>query len=151
MAVLATLEQARVLPPEGTKEADRIVKSVIQLQSLFVKSSNPSLRDFMRRAVANTQGEQATEVLAEFRSNGWTSEVLEALAETAAHTPAEELQPLAPEFGAFNLSVEDFRQFMQLVRDGKRALAAGGQDFHEVFASHRKTMPGAIHHQPSSH
>jgi len=146
MTVLATLEQARVLPPEGTKEADRIIKSVIQLQSLFAKSTDPGLRDFMRRAIANTQGKQAADVLAQFQSNGWTSDMLEALAEAAAQTPTEELQPLAPGFKAFNLSVEDFRQFMQLVRDGKQALASQGHDFHEVFAAHRKAMPGASQH-----
>lgn len=146
MAVLATLEQARILPPEGTKEADRIIKSVIQLQSLFAKSTDPDLQDFMRRAVAHTQGKQAEDVLAQFQSSGWTSDMLEALAEAAAHTPTKELQPLAPGFKTFNLSVEDFRQFMQLVRDGKQALASQGQDFHEVFASHRKAMPGANQH-----
>lgn len=146
MAVLATLEQARVLPPEGTKDADRIIKSVIQLQSLFAKSTYPELRDFMQRAIANRRGTQASDVLAQFQSNGWTSEALEALAEAAAHMPADELQPLAPGLTAFNLSVDDFRQFMQLVRDGKQALASQGKDFHEVFAAYRKTMPGANQH-----
>jgi hypothetical protein len=146
MAVLATLEQARVLPPEGTKDADRIIKSVIQLQSLFAKSTDPSLQGFMNRAVTGTSGARASEVLAQFQSNGWTSEVLEALAEAAAHMPADELQLLAPGLTAFNLSVDDFRQFMQLVRDGKQALASQGKDFHEVFAAYRKTMPGAIQH-----
>jgi hypothetical protein len=146
MAVLATLEQARVLPPESTKEADRIIKSVIQLQSLFANSTHPDLHNFMQRAVAHAQGKQAADMLAQFQSSGWTSDVLEALAEMAAQTPTEELQPLAPGLKAFNLSVEDFRQFMQLVKDGKEALASTGQDFHEVFAAHRKTMPGAIQH-----
>lgn len=143
MAVLATLDQARVLPPEGTKEADRVIKSVIQLQSLFAKSTDPALQDFLQRAVAGTRKEQAEAVMAEFRSNGWTSDVLEALADAAEHMPADQLQPLAPGLRAFNLSVEDFRQFLQLVGAGKQALAAEGQDFHQVFASHRKTMLGA--------
>lgn len=146
MAVLATLEQARILPPEGTKEADRIIKSVIQLQSLFANSTHPDLQHFIRRAVANAQDKRAADSLAQFQSNGWTSDVLEALAEEAVQTPAEELQPLAPGLKAFNLSVEDFRQFMQLVKDGKEALASNGQDFHAVFAAHRKAMPGAVQH-----
>ena len=142
MAVLATLEQARILPPEGTKEADRIIKSVIQLQSLFAKSTHPDLQNFMRRAVETSRGKQAPNLVAQFQTSGWTSDVLEALAEAAAQTPAEALQPLAPELKTVNLSVEDFRQFMQLVKDGKEALASSGQDFHAVFAAHRKTMPG---------
>jgi hypothetical protein len=146
MAVLATLEQARILPPEGTKEADRIIRSVIQLQSLFAKSTHPDVQSFMRRAVETSRGKQAPDIVAQFQTNGWTSDVLEALAEAAAQAPAEELQKLAPGLKAFNLSVEDFRQFMQLVKDGKEALAANGQDFHKVFADHRRTMPGARQH-----
>jgi hypothetical protein len=142
MAVLATLEQARILPPEGTKEADRIIKSVIQLQLLFAKSTDPDLQHFMRRAVESSRGKQAPDLVAQFQANGWTSDVLEALAETATRTPAEALETLAPELKTVNLSVEDFRQFMQLVKDGKEALASIGQDFHAVFAAHRKTMPG---------
>jgi hypothetical protein len=143
MAVLATLEQARILPPEGTKEADRIIKSVIQLQSLFSKSMRPDLQNFMRRAVEASRGKQAPDLVAQFQASGWTSDVLEALAESTAQTPAEELQTLAPGLKTVNLSVEDFRQFMQLVKDGKEALASNGQDFHVVFAAHRKAMPGA--------
>jgi hypothetical protein len=142
MAVLATLEQARILPPEGTKEADRIIKSVIQLQSLFAKSTDPDLQNFMRRAVESSRGKQAPDLVAQFQANGWTSDVLEALAETAARTPAETLETLAPGLKTVNLSVEDFRQFMQLVKDGKEALDSNGQDFHAVFAAHRKIMPG---------
>lgn len=142
MAVLATLEQARILPPEGTKEADRIIKSVIQLQLLFAKSTDPDLQHFMRRAVESSRGKQAPDLVAQFQANGWTSDVLEALAETATRTPAEALETLAPGLKTVNLSVEDFRQFMQLVKEGKEALASNGQDFHAVFAAHRKTMPG---------
>jgi hypothetical protein len=92
--------------------------------------------------VESSRGKQAPDVMAQFQANGWTSDVLEALAETAARTPAEALETLAPGLKTVNLSVEDFRQFMQLVKDGKEALASNGQDFHAVFAAHRKTMPG---------
>ncbi len=38
MAVLAMLQDADVLPPEETPEANRIIKLVIQFQSVFMKS-----------------------------------------------------------------------------------------------------------------
>jgi hypothetical protein len=143
MAVLATLEDARVLPPEGTREADRVIKSVIQFQSAFTKSPDSSVQDFVRRAVVRKQDERASEILDQFRSNGWTAEVLEALAEADLQTPAGELQALEKGLGQFNLTVEDFQRFMRLVRDGEQALASRGQNFHEIYASHRKAMPGA--------
>ena len=143
MAVLATLEQAQVLPPEGTKEADRIIKSVIQLQSLFTTSTDPSVQDFLRRALTSRREEPVTQVLAQFQSKGWTPDVLDALAHAALTAPQEELESLTAGLGSFNLSVEDFRQFMQLVKNGEQALASDGRNFGEVFAFHREMMPGA--------
>ncbi len=142
MAVLATLQQADVLPPEGTREADRIIQSVIQLQATFAKGTDRSVQDFANRAVADKHGEHAPAVLERFRSTGWTAEMLEALADADRHVPDEELQRLATGLGQFNLSVDDFKRFMKLVRDGRSALAAHGQDFGEVYALHRNTMPG---------
>ena len=144
MAVLATLEQAGVLPPEGTKEADRVIKSVIQFQSAFSKSTDASIQRFLRDAIAGRHGEKTTAILERFHSTGWTSEVLETLADADVRSPVEELHGLTEGFGQFNLSLDDFKRFMQLVRDGRSALAARGQHFEEVYAHHRKTMPGAL-------
>lgn len=142
MAVLATLEQAQVLPPEGTREADRVIQSVIQFQSAFAKGTDRSLQDFARRAVAAKQGEKATAVLEQFHADGWTAEVLDALSEADLRTPQDELERLTAGFGQFNVSLDDFKRFMQLVRDGRSALAARGHSFAEVYAHHRNAMPG---------
>ncbi len=56
MAVLATLQDADVLPPEGTPEANRVIKSVIQFQSVFLKSSDPSVQSFLTQALAASGG-----------------------------------------------------------------------------------------------
>ncbi|MGC4097292.1 MAG: hypothetical protein QM706_09265 [Nitrospira sp.] len=146
MAVLATLEQAQVLPPEGSREADRVIQAVIQFQSVFAKGTDSSVQEFAYRAVVGTQGEAAASVLERFRTSGWTAELLEALADAEQRTSAEELGPLTTGFGQFNLSVNDFRRFMQLVRDGRSALAAQGHTFEEVYARHRHAMPGASIH-----
>jgi hypothetical protein len=143
MAVLATLEQAQVLPPEGSREADRVIQSVIQFQSAFAKGTDRSIQDFAQRAVADKHGEHTTTILERFRSGGWTADLLEALADADKTRTSDELQPLATGFGQFNLSVDDFKRFMQLVRDGRSALAARGQNFQDVYARHRNTMPGA--------
>jgi len=143
MAVLATLEQAQVLPPEGSREADRVVQSVIQFQSAFAKGTDRSLQDFARRAVAAKQGEKAIPVLEQFHADGWTAEILEALSEADLRTPQEEWERLTAGFGQFNVSVDDFKRFMQLVREGRSALAARGHSFAEVYARHRNAMSGA--------
>lgn len=143
MAVLATLEQAQVLPPEGSREADRVIQSVIQLQSVFAKGTDRSVQEFAQRALANTPGRNVQMVLERFRSNGWTADMLVALADADRHASADERQELAAGLGQFNLSVDDFQRFMQLVRDGRAALAAQGQNFDDVYARHRNAMPGA--------
>jgi len=142
MALLATLEQANVLPPEGTKEADRVIRSVIQFQSAFGKSTDASIQRFLRDAVAGKYGEEVTPLLERFRANGWTAEILEALADADVRSTGEKLQELTAGLGEFNLSLDDFKRFMQLVREGRSALAARGQSFEEVFDHHRKAMPG---------
>ncbi|MBK9305756.1 MAG: hypothetical protein IPM58_01370 [Nitrospira sp.] len=143
MAVLATLEQAQVLPPEGGREADRVIQSVIQLQSVFSKGTDPSTQRFAQQAVAHMHGTNAPMAFERFRTHGWTADILEALADAERRASADEQQELAPGLGQFNLSVDDFRRLMRLVRDGRSALEARGQNFADVYARHRNAMPGA--------
>ncbi|MCP9446248.1 MAG: hypothetical protein NNA22_01585 [Nitrospira sp.] len=143
MAVLATLERAGVLPPEGTKEADRVIRATIQIQSLFMKSADPAVRNFLQRAVASKAEPRTEQRLAEFKAMGWTAEVLEALADAATAASPDELRLLSPELASFNLSTEDFQHFMQLIKDGERALASQGHTFSGIFADQRKMMPGS--------
>lgn len=143
MAVLATLEQAQVLPPEGTREADRVIQSVIQLQSVFAKGTDPSTQEFAQQALARAYGANAPMAFERFRTEGWTAEMLEALADAERRATADKRQELATGFGQFNLSVEDFRRLMQLVRDGRSALESHGLNFQNVYDHHRSAMPGA--------
>ena len=143
MAVLATLQQAAVLPPEGTREADRVIQTVIQLQSVFAKGTDSSVQEFARRALADKHGKQAATGLQQFRTSGWTADMLEALADADVKAPLDEREQLTVGLRQFNLSLDDFRKFMQLVRDGRSALTAQGLVFDEVYTHHRSTMPGA--------
>lgn len=142
MAVLATLEQAKVLPPEGTKEADRIIQSVIQLQSAFLNTADLSLQEFLQRAIQRRHEVGTTALLEQFRSTGWTSEILEALAEAERQSSREDLRMLTYGLRPFNLSLDDFTHVMELVRNGRIALASQGESFAETYAFHRRTMPG---------
>ncbi len=145
MAVLATLQQASVLPPEGTREADRVIQAVIQIQSVFTKGTDPSIQEFARRALTDKRGAQAVTSLEQFRASGWTADMLEALADADANASPDERNTLRMGLEQFNVSVEDFRRFMQLVRDGRSALTAQGLAFEEIYARHRNTMPDVAH------
>ena len=142
MAVLATLQDAEVLPPEGTREANRIIQMVIQFQSAFMKSSDPAVQGFLREALAMKWGDRAEDVGSRFHTAGWTSEVLEALSERRLSTTAEQRAQLTMGFSAYNMSVADFEWFADLFGRARTALVQRGENIHQVFAQRRREMPG---------
>ena len=143
MAALATLQDAGVLPPEGTREANHIIRFVIQFQSAFTKSDDPAIQEFVRQALAEKHGDRAADIVKSLRISGWTADVLERLSDEEARRSSETLQTLTQGFAPFNLSVEEFHRFMQLVREARQAFRARGIEFQHIFSSRRKEMPGA--------
>lgn len=142
MAVLAMLQDADVLPPEETPEANRVIKLVIQFQSAFMKSPDPALQRFMSQALTTQKEQSAGDSLSRFRALGWTSEVLEALNREWMATAIDQRALLAPSFRQFNVSVEDFDRLMELVAKAQTAFMQRGQTIHQVFAQRRREMPG---------
>jgi len=142
MAFLATLQDANVLPLEGTPEANRVIKAVIQFQSVFIKSGDPSVQAFLSQGLEATAGSGANEAASRFRSTGWTSDVLEALSAQWVATAIDQRERLAPGFRQFNISLADFDSLMELVAKARTALEQRGQNMHQVFAQRRREMPG---------
>lgn len=142
MAVLAMFQDADVLPPEGTPEANRIIKSVIQFQSVFIRSDDPDVQAFLRQAFAAQRDGDAQEVLSRFRSTGWTSNVLEALDHQWDAATIEQREKLAPGFRRLNVNLEDFNSLMDLVAKTRISLELRGQNIHQVFAQRQREMPG---------
>ena len=143
MALLAMLQDAEVLPPEGSPEANRIIKVVIQFQSVFMKSSDPVVQAFLSRALATKAGSSADETGSQFRSTGWTSEILESLGEQWDTLTIDQRERLAPGFRQFNVTLADFALLRDLVAKARIALEQRGQNMHKVFAQRRKEMPGS--------
>jgi len=142
MAVLATLQDADVLPPEGTPEANVVIKSVIQFQSVFMKSNDPSVKLLLTQALDPQGSHGSAEPLSRFRSTGWTSDVLEALCDQWAAATIDQRDRLAPGFSQFNVSQADFDYLMELIAKARTAFRQRGQNFHQVFAQRRREMPG---------
>lgn len=142
MAVLATLQDADVLPQEETPEANRIIKLVIQFQSAFMKSHDPALQRFLSQAFTTQEEGSASDSLSRFRVWGWTSEVLEALNKQWMATASDQQALLGPGFRQFNASRDDFDRLMGLVAKAQTAFMQRGQTFHQVFAQRRREMPG---------
>ena len=144
MAVLAMFQDADVLPPEGTPEANRIIKSVIQFQSVFAKGSDPDVQTFLREALAAQSGDHAQEALSQFRSSGWTSIILEALHDQWDQMTTDQREKLVRGFRQFNITVEDFDVLMGLVARTRISFERQGRSFHQVFAQRRREMPGSM-------
>ena len=142
MAVLATLQDADVLPPEGTLDANRVIKAVIQFQSVFLKSDDPSVKLFLIQALATQEGRSTDETLSRFHSTGWTSDVLEALSDQWAATTIDQRDRLAPGFRQFNVSPADFDRLMELIVKARTAFVQRGETMYQVFAQRRREMPG---------
>jgi hypothetical protein len=95
MALLATLQDASILPAEGTPRANRVIQIVIQFQGVFMNSTDPAVRQFLDQALASKFADRTEEAETEFRQGGWTSQVLEAICARYATISREEQDRLA--------------------------------------------------------
>jgi hypothetical protein len=142
MAVLATLQDADVLPPEGSLEANRVIKIVIQFQSVFLKSGDPSVQSFLTQAMTVRGGDHADEALSRFRATGWTWDVLEALSAQWIATAIDQRDRLAPGFRQFNVTPADFDRLIELITEARTTFIQRGQSVHQIFAQRRQEMSG---------
>lgn len=142
MAVLATLQDADVLPPEGTSEANRVIQVVIQFQALFMKSSDPVVREFFDRALAAKWPTHAVERAVDFRERGWTSEIMEALCGYYGTRSEQDRARLADGFSHYNMRLTDFELLSELYGRARVKLSERGQDIHQVFTEYRRSMLG---------
>jgi hypothetical protein len=144
MAMLATFDEAHVLPPEGSAQANQIIKALIQFQSAFLKSRHPAVRNFFAAAQQAKFGPKAEAVLTSFQQTGWTSEIMEALADNGAQERAWKDGSLSEGLGEYNVTREDFDLLVELFRRAKQQLHMRGEDVHHVYAARRRDMPGAV-------
>jgi hypothetical protein len=147
MALLATFQDAGVLPPEQSREADQLIKALIQFQGLFMRSDAPSVRRLLSSALEKQyQGKDHDAAVAAFKRDGWTSETLEALVEYVEnHSVWEqpEFTGLQEACRVFHVDRVDLERLTQTVQAARKQFAAMGQDLHAVYATRRKQMPGS--------
>lgn len=143
MALLATFDDAGVLPPESSPDANRLIRALIQFQSAFMKSPNPAVTGLLRDALERKLGGHADAAVRAFRANGWTSESLEAVVDYAARAPVWTRPALVEALHDYNVGQPDFAILATVFSDARAALASKGRDIHAVYARWRGEMPGA--------
>ena len=149
MALLATFHEAGALPPESSREADRLIHALIQSQSVFLKSPDPVVQKIFAAALSEKFNEKKAESLTQaFASTGWTSETLEALVDyPAQRRPADEPR-LENLFHEYNVTAADWTLVEQVFTKAREQLLEQGKQVHSIFAAQRASMPGARQSTP---
>jgi N-acetylneuraminic acid mutarotase len=142
MAMLATFQDAGVLPPETTPEANRLIHAIIQYQVAFMKSGSPAVKHYLTSALSAKMGDGGPQAAEQFHKEGWTSRSLEAVVEFAAARPPWERADLMEAFREFNVSRPDFELLSQTYVKARSQLSVRGQNIHAVYGTRRKEMPG---------
>jgi N-acetylneuraminic acid mutarotase len=143
MALLATFENAGVLPPESDPETSRLIKALIQFQAAFMKSRNPSVRGLLASALEAKFGGQAPAAVEAFRTDGWTSQSLEAVVDYAASPSVWNDSELESGLRDYNIGRRDFELLTRIFLAARSRFKARGQDFHQIYAARRPEMPGS--------
>ena len=149
MAILATFHEAGVLPPESSSEADRLIHTLIQSQSVFLKNPDPVVRRIFTAALSEKFDAKKAESLTQaFASTGWTSETLEALVDYPAQRQPADEPHLVEIFHNYNVTITDWKFVGQVFAKARKELLKQGKQVHAVFAAQRASMPGARQSPP---
>jgi hypothetical protein len=143
MAILATFEDAGVLPSENSPDANRLIRAVIQFQAAFMTSDHAAVRQWLDRAFAAKFGEAAPAAIETFRAGGWSSRALEAVVDYAAAAPVWDDPGIRDGLRPFNVGRADFNLLARVFTDARAQFAAGRRSIHEAYDARRKEMPGA--------
>ena len=142
MAMLATFDEAGVLPPESSPQANQLIRALVQFQSAFLKSSEAAVREFLASALQVHGHQRARAILDRFALTGWTSESLEAVVDYSMHHSMWDNPKRSRAFHAYNLSERDWEFVQNVFLQARRNLVGRGRGLHAVFAGHRSRMPG---------
>ncbi|MDR4493571.1 MAG: hypothetical protein R3B74_03955 [Nitrospirales bacterium] len=134
MALLATFEEAGVLPPEGTAQASQIIHALIQLQSVVVKTSDPDFQRFLAEAIRVQIGNNWEKTYRSLPQTGLTSIVCEALVTYASQSVVWEQQGVARVFRQFNVTEADWVVVETIFLRAREVYAQQGVSIHNVFS-----------------
>ena len=143
MALLSTFNEAQMLPAEHDPRANQLIHSLIQLQSVVMKSQSPAFREFVSNALG-IAGKHAFETIqADLSKAGLTMPVLESLIDYGAtHSPWQE-EELRHEFLSYNVQPADWELIQKILFEARQRLARINQTLVDVYARERLEMPGA--------
>ncbi len=144
MAVLATFDEAHVLPAEHDPQANQLIHTLIQVQSAVMKSDNAEFRAWVSDASDRKFKDGAGSVLENVQDTGLTMAFLEALVDHSELSSPWDRPALVESFQVFNVQREDWVLLRKILLDARAQLAIHGVQLSDVFARRRPEMPGAV-------
>jgi len=142
MALLATLEEAGVLPPEGTSQANQVIHALIQLQSALMKSASPELAAYRVAAGASWWSQHSEIIDGEVGGEGLTATVLGAfIAYDQEHSLWDDPK-IVLAMQEFNVTRADWVVVVDLFHQAEAVFRGQGRSIHQVYEAWRMTMPG---------
>lgn len=142
MALLATLDEAEVLPPEGTSQANQLIHGLIQLQAAFLKSPSPELADYLMAAEKQGKLKDNEREYRSLATAGLTSRTLEALILYDKKHPMWEDPKIVAAVQAFNVTGSDWVLIVNIVSQAETVFRDQGRSIHELYDQWRVKMPG---------
>lgn len=142
MALLATLDEAGILPPEGTAPANQLIHGLIQLQAAFLKSSSPELAAYLMAAEKHWKMKNNEREYGSLATRGLTSRVLEALIFYDKENPMWEDPKIVAAVQAFNVTGSDWVLIVDIVSQAETVFRDRGRSIHELYDQWRVKMPG---------
>ncbi len=144
MAILATFDEAKVLPREQDPKANQLIHTLIQLQSMVLKSQNPVIREWVLSALRVKSGNSVEQVQKDLQRTGLTMESLEAFVEYSEMSSPWSRGDLSDGFHEYNVRQEHWMLLQKILVAAREQLQVRGATLAEVFARQRLHMPGAI-------
>jgi hypothetical protein len=137
MALLAVFEEAAVLPPEASPEANNLIHALIQTQAALTKGTNRATQAWFAEALRRGNGPAGRLD----PHDGLTTRSLEAILNYAAsHPPAERTEVLAG-FKAFNIGQTEIDLMSRIFDQARDRFRSSGQDIHRRYEQRRRDMP----------
>jgi len=142
MALLATFDEAGILPSEGTAQANQVIHGLIQLQSALMKSPSSALATYRMAAVAHWKSQHKEEAVGAVGEQGLSARMLAALIGYDQEHPLWDDHDIESAMQAFKVTHEDWRLIVELFRKAEAVFHRQGRSMHTVYEGWRKKMPG---------
>jgi hypothetical protein len=150
MALLATFDDAGVLPPETSQDANRLIHALIQCQAAFMKSGHPAVQIYLGAALSGDSRDGDRLAAEQVRTEGLTSRSLEAIVDYSASRPPWEQPEVMDALREFNVGRPDVELIARTFQQARSRLAAQGRNIHAVYGARLKEM-GRTRSFPGDH